>query len=534
MASSARRSLSTAPSAPSPGASSRSPVADDVRMHPTQEYLNGEEMSKSVYEEDEVASLSGSDGASNALGDDGIVGYGPGDANGPTLCTEDLPLVLNLKSGDFEFRDQITWSVSLPLDLNGCECQDYVAYNLQNPMIDLFALRTVEEMDFPVGFDISVARSIRAQLMTLIPIVWRERQAIAIQERRASSARRTKKLTRSDLGEEKISTALQGSASPGVREEVAQLITGHTAYPIQAVRRLLNSTVGEEGRMNEEADRVDLDEVEVDAFKKRKRSVDEDTTHGRKKRKRGTAFEAHVLHDERIPIRINLAISGVLFQDRFDWDPSAPLFWTDIFARRTAAEVGLTREFELAIAHDIKRQVLAYLAHTSHQLPPEWNSAQTTNSAPTSAQETSANSSEPQNSTNNAKGESNKLATSSSSVTRTNALDEARNNAPNVPTSSLPILSLHNVIRPPQSCHTYSPSLSIHPPSKQRWDRLQAKKKAVHNKPHSTALASPSTGSSTHPSASSSGVSSNPTVPAPGNTAKAPFSPMLQRPAPSR
>ncbi|XP_049850280.1 uncharacterized protein LOC126322404 [Schistocerca gregaria] len=92
----------------------------------------------------------------------------------------------------------------------------------------------------------------------------------------------------------------------------------------------------------------------------------------RKKRKLGSAFEAHQVVDERVAIKIDLAIMGVRLIDQFDWDPANPLHWADTFARRTALEVGLTREMELAIANDIRRQVLLYMAESSNMLPDQW------------------------------------------------------------------------------------------------------------------------------------------------------------------
>jgi len=499
-------------------------VADDA---------NVEDFSKSVYEEDDVQSSSGSDDSS--VEDDGVqdLAHGSGDMIGPQLCSEELPLSLNLKNGDFELRDQITWSVLLPLDLNGYECNEFVSYNLQNPMIDLFALRTVEEMDFPVGFDISVSRSIRAQIMALIPVVWRERQSIAMQERRALGVRRRPKLPKSDLSEAKLSEALRGSASASIREEVAQMIVEHTQYPIIAVRRLLSGPETEEEKnalVQGEGDPMDLDEVAEISFKKRKRSNEDDAATSRKKRKRGTAFEAHVLFDERIPIHINLAISGVHIQDRFDWDPSVPLFWTDIFARRLAAEMGLTREFELAIAHDIKRQVLAYLAYNAHQLPPEWNPAQATSSAQGTTQANSSTSTTAQHQPNQGKLDTSRSLSGSGLIPKSSAAIEARNNAPNIPTSSLPILSLHNVIRPPQTCNAYAPSLSLHQPSKVRWDRLQAKKKATNNKPIASSSVTHGSAHLTQHNTSTSIVAPNPQISSPLNAAKS----TSPRPNPSR
>lgn len=483
MAPSSEASSTSPPSLLSP----QSPHVEEVMALSGHEDMQVDEVSKSVYEEDEVASLSGSDGDSDAEEGVQVGGEGDSDAFGTRLLSEELPLSLNLKSGDFEFRDQITWSVLLPVDLNGYDCHDYVAYNLENPMIDLFALRTVEEMDLPIGFDISLARSIRAQLMTLIPIVWRERQVVALQERRNSSIQRAKKV---DLSETKIAAVLEGKASRTVREEVVQLIASRTEYPVQALRRLLSGDEVEEMPKSEEAAALDLDEVELAEFKKRKRSAEDEAANGRKKRKRGTAFEAHVLCDERIPIRLNLAIAGVQLQDRFDWDPSAPLHWADTFARRLSTELGLTREFELAIAHDIKRQVLAYLAHTAHQLPPEWNPTHTSASVQANAQASTPTAQPIRNQPNTSNNDGNRLGTSSGSISRQTTITEARNSAPNIPNAALPILSLHNVIRPPQSCNAYAPSLSLHSTSKLRWDRMQAKRKAHHTKPSSSAAAS--------------------------------------------
>jgi hypothetical protein len=479
-------------------ASSPVPIDVDASVSPIHhifENVNAivDELSKDVEEEDEEDSISddNEDSEPNDEESGSMMEDIDASQNVMQVYEEMVPVSFYLKSGDWEFRDQITWAAMFPSDILGNDCNDYVEYNLKDPRIDVFALRTVEDIDFPVGFDISIAKSLRAQLMTIIPILWKEKQSIAIQERKAANAQRRTIHTEPISSDSKFNSAPLSDLISKDSEEVAKLITSTTSFPLNAVRRLLKGpAVAEEKDTanREEEAQMDVDEEEVNNLKKRKRAL-EDEAAGRKKRKRGTAFEAHNLQDERIPIRLNLALCGVQLQDQFDWDPATPLFWSDIFARRLATELGLPREFELAIAHDIKRQVIGYFGFSSHQLPPDWNAPSQLSSS------TSV------------------MSTNSQSL-KASGGGSINSNGPYLPTRSLPILNLHNVIRPPHISSVFAPSLTANPASLARWERLQSRKRprsARAASSSSSPLASSSTTPTTTPTnpASRSNVSAN-------------------------
>jgi hypothetical protein len=453
------------------------------------EDLNNEEMLKNAEEEEEEEDISDESGESEGEGREMVVEVS-GDQNTQQVYEETVPVTLNLKSGTWELRDQFLWPVTFPVDLLAYDCNDYVAYNLRDPRIDTFALRTVEEMDFPIGFDVSVAKSIRAQLMALIPILWKEKVSVLMQERRAASTQRRSAAATANQIPSAVSSVVD-------EEEIAKLLANHNNYPLNAVRKLLKGPGGDdaqnEAQQNGEDD-MDVDDEETSNIKKRKRALEGDAA-GRKKRKRGTAFEAHNLVDERIPIRLNLALAGVQLQDQFDWDPATPLYWSDIFARRMSTELGLPREMELAISIDIKRQVLGYLGYSTHQLPPDW-------AVPASSVTTTTNSQPTLN--------------SSSSLIPKNAIY--------FPTRSLPILSLHNVIRPPQISSSFGPALSAHSKSQQRWDKLNSRQRTRTARPAAPKqpTASPSAANPTPSSQSASTPSSNIVKPIISSTAPRP------------
>lgn len=461
---------------------------------------DGEDVGKNLEEDEEDEDSSSSQEESEGNDDDGIqdVVEIEQETNVPQTYEELLPVTLNLRNGEWHLKDQITWPVTLPCDVLGQDCQEYVEYCLKDPKIDVFALRTVEDMDFPVGFDLAIAKAIRAHIMAFLPVIWKERQSVAIQERKNMIAqRRTGTVWDGNKMGASIRARLLKSGGALSNEDLTKAISSVPEYPVNAVRRLFAGTGAndEANKANGGEEAEDVDEEEAANMKKRKKLQEEETT-GRRKRKRGTAFEAHVLLDERISIRLNIALAGVQLQDQFDWDPSAPLYWAEIFARRLATELGLPREFELAIAHDIKRQVLGYLAFSSHQLPSDWHHAtsNTSNtsfspfglassssniSASNSASETILIDSPPGLSSSNANNASESLANStggSSSGAGNTKRKAGAESAPSyVPTRSLPILSLHNVIRPLASCSSFSPQLSAHPASKATWESFVQK-----------------------------------------------------------
>lgn len=510
---------------------------------------DGEEVTRNAEEEDEEDDSSISHDESDGHEADGA-NTGDGnvkDSEGVQLDEEILPITINLRNGEWHFRDQFTWSVKLPRDILGQEVQEYIEYNLNDPTIDVFSLRTAEDMDFPVGFDSSIARSIRAQLMTLIPIIWKEKQSQAIQARRNISAkRRTSSVGGISDSETLLNRLAQGGTATS--EEWTKAISTAPEYPLNAVRKLFAGIGGDTAQETEkaamEADDVenDLDEDEAANMKKRKRLQEEEAT-GRRKRKRGTAFEAHVLFDERISIKLNIAISGVQLQDQFDWDPSAPMYWAEIFARRLATELGLPREFELAIASEIRRQVLGYLAATSHQMPPDWHQQTgsslqastgilglTASTGIPSAASSSANL-DPELLTSSSNGislqSSNGLNASSGAAGSFTRRGGARTADPVgfIPTRSLPILSLHNVIRAPYACAPFSPQLSAHEESKIGWEKALQRQASRSQRPTPSASSTTSNAhsSSQHASSSSaqaSNTSNGPSMPSGVSTAR--------------
>ena len=478
---------------------SPSVVADvEAVDSPKHVHVEGEDVmnsstTKQVEEEEEDEETSDSSGGSEAHEGEGReeMDEGVEEVDQIAIYEEMVPVTLNLKSGEWELRDQFVWPVTLPVELLAYDCNDYIMYNLRDPRIDVFALRTIEEMDFPIGFDISVSKSIRAQLMSIIPVLWKEKVSVIIQERRAALAQR-------------CSTTLEpsntetGGLDANTTEQLAQDIIEYNAYPINAVRRLLKGPTDEEAEKTKQTqndEKADFDDEETDTLKKRKRAL-EDEASGRKKRKRGTAFEAHNLLDERIAIRLNIALAGVQLQDQFDWDPAMPLYWTDIFARRMSTELGLPREMETAISYDIKRQVLAYLGHSTHQIPSDWLGSQ-----------------------NSSQSSSTSQATLKSSGLVSNS------SAPYFPTRSLPILSIHNVIRPPQYATSFEPSLTAHTPSQNRWDRSNARQRARYTR---ATPASPPPTSAHPPTMSNAPLPTTPNAPKPTQNTLAP------RPSPIR
>lgn len=402
--------------------------------------------------------------------------------------TEELvPVRIEMKSGEWEFRDQFVWPVTLPLDILGNRCSEYVEYNLQDPRIDAFSLRTVEDLDFPVGFDVFLSKSIRAQLMLTIPVIWKERQQNALLEKRKdNSSQHSHTVLHPSVNKPSSKTGHSDATSNHVDERVPEnaimdeekmieAITSTNVFPANAVRRLLKGPAKEDEENQETSGQGEQEEIldyeEDDAVaeftKKRKRmEVGEGT--GRWKRKKGTAFEAHTHVDERITIKLNLAINGVNLQDQFEWDPSTPLFWSDIFARRLATELGLPREMEIAIAFEIRRQVLAYLASCSHHLPLDWSS---TRSSLAAVAASSSSSSTTSSKTGTSKPSTHTASSSAGNASLSSSSQLTTGDQSYIPTRSLPILSLRSVIRPHQVSDSYGPSLTFHQPSHSRWER---------------------------------------------------------------
>jgi hypothetical protein len=618
-----------------PTKSSSTPPVDPNTIE--KEAIDEEENVKSEEESDDDSQLSDVDEDDVEEDEDAADELGGTDADNDqaTICEELVPVRLDLKSADWEFRDQFEWPVTFPLDMFGNTCNDYLEYNLKDPRIDTFALRTVEDLDFPVGFDVAIAKSIRAQLLSTIPVLWKEKQLNAIQERRNQIAQRRKTGVRTltstnamdvtptalssdgknqeDRSKEgpkdhtsEAATDSKGAKQPNARqkdlgfrnrEEMLTAITKSDVYPANAVKRLFKSAnqgvdEDEEGRRaREDQEMRELEEAEEDSsdfatIKKRRKSLGESldgisSTGGsgagetRKKRKRGTAFEAHSLVDERIVIKLNIAMCGVLLQDQFYWDPVTPLFWCEIFARRLATELGLPREMEIAIAFEIRRQVLGYLASSSQLLPADWTgtigsssklAASTGSSSHPSSSSIGSSSSTSgvasinltggPNTTSSSTGSTTTIAASGSSLTSSSGtlpksggrsgLHASRGAGEQsyIPTRSLPILSLRNAIRAPSSSDAYAPSLTFHGPSQAKWERELALQKARQPRaahPPSTTVPAQNTAAPVHGTAAHHTHGPSPHMPHIGSSYagsgahKAPtFAPGMQRPAPIR
>jgi len=57
-------------------------------------------------------------------------------------------------------------------------------------------------------------------------------------------------------------------------------------------------------------------------------------------------------------------------QDQFEWDiQNDPNVYPDLFARVLAADLGLNRELQVAIAHSIRQQIAEYVTTPHLKLP---------------------------------------------------------------------------------------------------------------------------------------------------------------------
>ncbi|KAG9028270.1 SWI/SNF chromatin-remodeling complex subunit [Tulasnella sp. JGI-2019a] len=72
----------------------------------------------------------------------------------------------------------------------------------------------------------------------------------------------------------------------------------------------------------------------------------------------------------RVMIKLDIIIGSRQLQDQFEWDVSEDAHYAELFATTYAKDLGLAKEFETAIAHDIREQVLIYqraLVAAGHQ-----------------------------------------------------------------------------------------------------------------------------------------------------------------------
>eukprot|EP00658_Telonema_sp_P-2_P060452 TRINITY_DN49364_c0_g1_i1.p1 TRINITY_DN49364_c0_g1~~TRINITY_DN49364_c0_g1_i1.p1 ORF type:complete len:420 (-),score=76.30 TRINITY_DN49364_c0_g1_i1:546-1805(-) len=62
-------------------------------------------------------------------------------------------------------------------------------------------------------------------------------------------------------------------------------------------------------------------------------------------------------HEYRITIKLDLRLGGYCLRDQFEWDMTEPANDPELFARALCAELGLSQEFVVAVAHSIREQL---------------------------------------------------------------------------------------------------------------------------------------------------------------------------------
>jgi len=68
----------------------------------------------------------------------------------------------------------------------------------------------------------------------------------------------------------------------------------------------------------------------------------------------------NVLDESLFFVRLNLTVNGVTLHDQFEWSLENPRETPEAFAKTTCADLGLSREFEVAISHSIREQIQFY------------------------------------------------------------------------------------------------------------------------------------------------------------------------------
>jgi len=63
-----------------------------------------------------------------------------------------------------------------------------------------------------------------------------------------------------------------------------------------------------------------------------------------------------IYHCLTVP-QIHISIGGIEYQDQFEWEITNPPSMIEAFAKITACDLGLPREFEVALVHEMHRQV---------------------------------------------------------------------------------------------------------------------------------------------------------------------------------
>lgn len=343
-------------------------------------------------------------------------------------CTLDveilIPIKVDLSHFESRIRDHFLWPIHVFEERDGfIDVQSLVERNKSNKTIDLFALKFVEELDFPPAFDRAVAKSIRSQLEIYLKSWW-TRYRVNLRKKLQGEEKTLRKTENGDeslfdefSNEPKYETTQTNDSmshmtleDPSSNDAKIQANESMSAYDETSRDQFTLNEIFDDFLQDEESvfqanplldnlylsEVVDEDEqsnlsMEQDDFqpsistrRKRRRSqyskssnyprysqisrskkvsVDEFyVANLRRRRKDLDVLEKMKLHavNERILIKLDIAVAGVSLKDQFEWDPSNPIEWSDLFARNMCLDVGLPREFEQIISHEIRKQVETY------------------------------------------------------------------------------------------------------------------------------------------------------------------------------
>jgi SNF5 / SMARCB1 / INI1 len=67
-----------------------------------------------------------------------------------------------------------------------------------------------------------------------------------------------------------------------------------------------------------------------------------------------------------VTIKIDLTLNQIVLRDQFEWDVNNPANTPEPFARLLTQDLGLSREFEAAIAHSIREQLAVLTLNLTH------------------------------------------------------------------------------------------------------------------------------------------------------------------------
>lgn len=345
-------------------------------------------------------------------------------------CTLDIeilvPIKVDLSHFEMRIRDHFLWPVYVFDDRDGhIDMQSLIERNTKSKTIDLFAMRFVEELDFPPAFDKAVAKSIRSQSEIFLKSWW-TRYRLKLRKKLLGEERPRKNEGDESLFDDYSNDPTKVNESIHTNDSMSNMnmedpssndVKMNTNESMSAYDEIsrdhftlnelfddmlhdedtvtlqdnpfidnlyLNEVVDDEEQSNLSNDQDDY-HPSISRRRKRRRSqyysksssynrygqpprskkvsVDEFYVANLKKRRKDLdILEKMKLHteNERILIKIDIAIAGVSLKDQFEWDPSNPLEWCEIFARNLSLDLGLPREFEQTIAFEIRKQVESY------------------------------------------------------------------------------------------------------------------------------------------------------------------------------